>query len=155
MNKSDYIDRRNKHLSDTSTYEHLQDITNELEREILDKLHENGKLPQTCILASIDVSSLYTNIPHLEGREAVTKKLSLNQDPPPLQPQLVVIGELIDIVLQNNVFKFNDKLYLQKQGTAMGTKMAPSYANLFMGKMEKQLQKPRQTTHTHLEEIHR
>ena len=118
-------------------------------------LIETLKLPQTCILASIDVSSLYTNIPHLEGREAVTKNLSLNQDPPPLQPQPVVIGELIDIVLQNNVFEFNDKLYLQKQGTAMGTKMAPSYANLFMGKMEKQLQKPRQTTHTHPEEIHR
>ena len=46
MNKSDYIDRGNKHLSDTSTYEPLQqDITNELKREInlkLDKLHENG-----------------------------------------------------------------------------------------------------------------
>ena len=52
----------------------------------------------------------------------------------------MVIGELTDIVLQNNVFEFNDKLYLQKQGTAMGTKMTPSYAKLFMGKIEKQLQ---------------
>ena len=224
MNKSDYIDRGNKHLSDTSTYEPLQDdITNELKKQInlkLNKLHQNGlltahmlkfckppdqtrtsrlyflqkihknpigirpivsscnsitenisefvdhwlqprmralpsfiqdstdfinlietlKLPQTCTLASIDVSSLYTNIPHHEGKEAAIQNLTLNQDPPPLQPQPVVIGELIDIVLQNNVFEFNDKLYLQKQGTAMGTKMAPSYANLFMGKIEKQLQ---------------
>ena len=77
---------------------------------------------------------------HHEGREVVIQNLSLNQDQPPLQPQPVVIGELIDIVLQNNVFEFNDKHYLQKQGTAMGTKMAPSYANLFMGKIEKQLQ---------------
>ena len=83
---------------------------------------------------------IYTNIPIHEGREAVIQNLPLNQDQPPLQPQPVVIGELIDIVLQNNVFEFNDKHYLQKQGTAMGTKMAPSYANLFMGKIEKQLQ---------------
>ena len=73
-------------------------------------LIETLKLPQTCILASIDLSSLYTNIPHHEGREAAIQNLSLNQDPPPLQPQPVVIGELIDIVLQNNVFEFNDKL---------------------------------------------
>ena len=48
MNKSDYIDRGNKHLSDTSTYEPLQDdITNELKKQInlkLNKLHENGLL---------------------------------------------------------------------------------------------------------------
>ena len=35
-----------------------------------------------------------------------------------------------------NNFTFNSKHYLQKHGTAMGTKMAPSYANLFLGKFE-------------------
>jgi hypothetical protein len=32
---------------------------------------------------------------------------------------------------------FNGDHYLQINGTAMGTKMAPSYANTFMGKFEK------------------
>jgi hypothetical protein len=36
-------------------------------------------------------------------------------------------------------FTFNGDHYLQINGTAMGTKMAPSYANTFMGKFEKQL----------------
>ena len=31
------------------------------------------------------------------------------------------------------------KYYLQIQGTAMGTKMAPAYANLLMGKLEEKL----------------
>jgi hypothetical protein len=31
-----------------------------------------------------------------------------------------------------------NKHYLQIQGTAMGTKMAPSYANLVMGLLEKE-----------------
>ena len=35
-----------------------------------------------------------------------------------------------------NNFTFNSKHYLQKHGMAMGTKMAPSYANLFLGKFE-------------------
>ena len=43
------------------------------------------------------------------------------------------------MVLKNNVFEFNDNYYLQIQGTAMGTKMAPAYANLFMGKLEQEL----------------
>ena len=35
-----------------------------------------------------------------------------------------------------NNFSFNDKHYLQVHGTAMGTRMAPSYANLFLAKFE-------------------
>jgi hypothetical protein len=35
------------------------------------------------------------------------------------------------VVLQNNVLEFNDNFYLQPQGIAMGTKMAPAYANTF------------------------
>jgi hypothetical protein len=38
-----------------------------------------------------------------------------------------------------NNFTFNGDHYLQINGSAMGTKMAPSYANTFMGKFEKQL----------------
>ncbi len=34
---------------------------------------------------------------------------------------------------------FNDEQYLQVQRTAMGTRMAPSYANLFMAKLEQDL----------------
>ena len=43
------------------------------------------------------------------------------------------------MVLRKNNFTFNGDHYLQINGTAMGTKMAPSYANIFMGKFEKQL----------------
>ena len=35
-----------------------------------------------------------------------------------------------------NSFAFNEEYFLQVQGTAMGTWMAPSYANTFMGKLE-------------------
>ena len=36
-------------------------------------------------------------------------------------------------------FQLNEENYLQVLGTAMGTKMAPSYASLFMGKLEMDL----------------
>ena len=47
--------------------------------------------------------------------------------------------EAIDIVLRNNTFHFNNEFFLQLKGTAMGTKMAPTYANLVMGYLEEKL----------------
>ena len=40
------------------------------------------------------------------------------------------------LVLKENSFQFNGKNYLQIHGTAMGTKMAVSFANLFMSAVE-------------------
>ena len=91
--------------------------------------------------ASIDVSSLYTNIPHEEGIQNVLHFLTNHEEcyKHPEQSNPEILGELMNLVLKNNVFEFNDQFYLQKQGTAMGTKMAPAYANLFMGKLEEHL----------------
>jgi hypothetical protein len=47
--------------------------------------------------------------------------------------------EMLTLVLKNNSFTFDGNHYLQINGTAMGTKMAPSYANIFMGDLEEQL----------------
>ena len=41
---------------------------------------ETTKLPSKCILASIDVSSLYTNIPHDDGKQSVLYFLQNNSD---------------------------------------------------------------------------
>ena len=40
--------------------------------------------------------------------------------------------DLIRMILTINNFSFNDSNYLQIHGTAMGTKMVPSYTNLFL-----------------------
>ena len=44
--------------------------------------------------------------------------------------------DLIGMILTMNSFVFNNTLYIQTHGTAMGTRMAPSYANLFLAKFE-------------------
>ena len=47
-----------------------------------------------------------------------------------------VICSLISFTLMHNNFVFDDHGYLQTSGTAMGTKMAPCFANLFMASFE-------------------
>ena len=43
------------------------------------------------------------------------------------------------MILTMNNFEFDNNYYIQLHGTAMGTRMAPAYANLFMGDLERKL----------------
>ena len=47
------------------------------------------------------------------------------------------IYELLELVLKCNNFVFDGDHYLQINGTAMGTHVAPTYANLFMDDFER------------------
>jgi len=91
-------------------------------------------LPKDVILVTIDVVSLYTNIPHDEGIKAIEH--FLEKRPKGTLPTTGFLTKLIAMILTMNNFTFMNKHFLQKKGTAMGTKMAPSYANLFMGLCE-------------------
>ena len=101
--------------------------------DFINKLRRLPLLPSGCLLLTLDVSSLYTNILQEEGITACEEFLNCweRQEPPTAD-----LWELIQLVLTKNSFVFNKFNYLQIHGTAMGTRMAPSYANLFMGKFE-------------------
>lgn len=85
--------------------------------------------------ASLDVTALYSNIKHEHGISAVKTFLDNDPDMPSSQQKFILDG--IRFILTHNIFKFTDQLFIQRCGTAMETKFAPSYANLFMGKFEK------------------
>lgn len=83
---------------------------------------------------SMDVDSLYTNIPIKEGIECVRQLFQRNPDPKRPDEELL---ELLNINLARNDFVFQDQFYLQIKGTAMGKRFAPAYANIFMANWEK------------------
>ena len=83
-------------------------------------------------LVSLDVRSLYTNIPHKEGIEAVKQKSKKSKS----IINIKVVLTFLKLILTLNNFVFNGINYLQKKGCAMGTACAPSYANIFMGWFE-------------------
>ena len=118
---------------------HLRPFVEELPSYVQDttdylKKVESNPLPNETILVSLDVKSLYTNIPHEDGVAACKEVWDSRETKVP--PTEILI-ELLLLVLKCNSFEFNEKHYLQIQGTSMGTKMAPSYANIFMGQLEK------------------
>ena len=101
--------------------------------DFLNKLLTIGNLPANSLLVTLDVSSLYTNIPHKEGINACEHFLRTSSHK---TIPTSTLCDLIRMILTMNNFSFNDNHYLQIHGTAMGTKMAPSYANLFLGFFE-------------------
>ena len=94
---------------------------------------KNIQLEPQDILETIDVSSLYTNIPLTGGIEAINKMIEETGTDTVLK---MLISNLTYQVLTKNYFKFNNQLYEQKQGTAMKTRMAPNYAIIFMHALE-------------------
>ena len=94
--------------------------------------------PET-ILVSFDVTSLYTNIPHDLGIEAVNFWLEKYQGEINGRFTKQFILEGLKLVLENNHFFFDSQYYLQIKGTAMGTKVAPTYATLVMGFLEEKM----------------
>ncbi|XP_047129554.2 uncharacterized protein LOC124809486 [Hydra vulgaris] len=93
------------------------------------------------ILVTADVISLYTNIPHREGIDAV--KFYLKRAPPfngPIKrPPIAFIDIILETILTHSNFQFSTDHFLQLTGTTMGTRMAPPYANLFMGRINEKI----------------
>ena len=124
---------------------HLQPHVQLIQSYVKDSGHminivENLKLTSNCIHATIDVKSLYLNIPHNEGIQAVLNVLYYNNKDSHLIPiPTGTMKDLLKIVLTQNYFQFSHEMFHQIQGTAMGTKMAPAYANIFMAELENKL----------------
>ena len=102
--------------------------------DFLNNLPENTEYDTK--LVSFDVTNLYSNIDHQLGLQAIKYWLDKFPEyiPPRVHKELIVKG--IQFILENNFFYFAGKHYRQVKGTAMGTKMAPTYATLILGYLE-------------------
>ena len=102
-------------------------------KEFLNKLNNIKTCPDNSILVTMDILSLYTNIDHEEGATACFEVLEKRKNK---KIPSLLLKRLILTVLKSNVFRFGDKIYQQIMGTAMGTPMAPNYANIFLDRFE-------------------
>ena len=89
-------------------------------------------VPHNAIICTINVVGLYPHIPHCEGLEA--PKIAINDGEVEIPSERLL--NLAKLILENNYFEFDEKVYRQKLGTAIGTKFAPAFANIFMGSFE-------------------
>ena len=100
------------------------------------KIKKLGSLLDGAILSTMDVVGPYPNIPHGEGLASLRRSLETRDNK---QISSDTLTELAEVVLKNNIFEFDEKTFKQKRGTAIGTKLAPPYAILFMADFEKKM----------------
>ena len=102
--------------------------------DFLRKLNDiNYPITPESTMITMDVNSLYNSIPHTEGINACRSFINRHTTDPALINEIPI---LVDFILNHNLFKFNNDHYLQINGTAMGTKIAPAYANISMDAIE-------------------
>ena len=107
---------------------HLQPLAQKVKSYIKDtiffnKIKKLESLPDGVMLFIMDIVRLYTNIPHEKGLASLCKFLETRDN----------------IVLKTNTFEFDEKMFRQKHGTAIGTKFPPPYAILFMSDFEEKM----------------
>ena len=89
-------------------------------------------------LVSFDVASLFTNIPLNETIDIITSYIYDNSGDsccPFTKSQLTKLLRLAT----EGIFSFNNHIYRQIDGVAMGNPLAPTMADFFMGHLEKSL----------------
>ena len=81
-------------------------------------------------LVSLDIVSLFTNVPIDDVIDFISRKIDSNQIQIPL-PKACFL-DLLRLCTNNNFFQFKDRFYKQKFGISMGSPLSPVLANLFM-----------------------
>ena len=102
--------------------------------DFINKMYAVKSVPENSYLVTMDVRSLYTNIPNAEAISAVkraidnySKKITTTK----------VIKTFLGSILTLNDFVFDCIHYLQIKGWAMGRICAPAYENIFMANLSK------------------
>ena len=90
-------------------------------------------------LFGCDISSLYTSIPHDLGLQATEYWIIKNRTCIPDRFSTKFILDSIRFLLENNNFSFNNQMYKQIEGTAMGSTFASFYACLTIGYLEEHI----------------
>ena len=104
--------------------------------DFLRKLSELGRLGKDEWLFTMDIVALYPMVPRKKAEEAMEKNLEGRSTKTIPTEDLM---ELASLVLDNNEFEFEGESYIQREGTAIGSKLGKNYACAYMGEWEKEV----------------
>ena len=107
----------------------IETITKEARETI-----ENIALDPDETIVSLDVKSLYTNVPLKEAIEIASQKLYSKESPPEIQR--ATMKKFLNLAVSKVYFKCSDSWYVQVDGLAMGASLAVTLANVWLKEYE-------------------
>ena len=84
------------------------------------------------VMASFDVTSLFTNIPIKETCNIILDKCFPDSTSTFNGFTRDLFSKVLNNCTSNNLFMFNEELYVQKDGVPMGGVISPTLANIFL-----------------------
>lgn len=87
---------------------------------------EGRYIPEDSLLLSLDVVSLYTNMPHEELKNVIREYLESDHNLPPVH----FILDLVDLLFEKDYFRFKSDYLLQVKSISMGSFSPLCVANL-------------------------
>ena len=134
----------------TPTYEVAKSLNNIIQKfipnsytvksssDFVDILQSNNNV--TGKMASLDVESLFTNVPLDTTIEIIIKYVYNHDSIPPPKISKEILKSLLLLCTKEAPFRSPEgKLYCQKEGVAMGSPLGPTFANFYVGDLESDL----------------
>lgn len=103
---------------------------------------EHVHIPPQHVIVVADVRSLYPTIPIDFGIAAVRHELQFQVARGALSystAQISLVLELLAFTLNNNYVQYDNQIYHQQNGTAMGTPVAVAYADIVLAHLERHM----------------
>ena len=135
---SDFVSYWYAYLQTSKIFTTIFDDFNSNEYTVTDSFHfaeEICKQDRNLYMASLDVDSLFTNIPLEENIDNCIDILYKDNENTPKIPK-DVFRNLLTVATKESLFMFNNKFYKQIDGVAMGSPLGPALANIFMCNFE-------------------
>lgn len=105
-------------------------------KSFVNELEHSHVLCSDGVFLTGDIGSLYTNIDTPTGLRLIRQFL---QEQKIITGRIEFIMDLLTFVMHHSYLSFKGKIYHQKDGTAMGTTVAPTYANIVVYMLERHL----------------
>ena len=101
--------------------------------QLIQEENNKGPQPPGTIPVTLDIVGMYTNVPVEEGLKAFAKSMERREDKS--VPTWFLV-KLMRFIAESSVFVFDSQLFIQLMGVAMGSRVSPTFACLFVGILE-------------------
>ena len=119
---------------------------------VVDTLTKNGyRIPTGYQVVSLDIESLYTNVPIIEAIELATNLIYEQDDTPPFDKE--TCRELLELCCSNTIVNVNGKIYTQTDGLSMGSKIAPMLANIWLANLDEVIKDNAEVYYRYMDDI--
>ena len=130
-------DNLNKTLA--NYFDEIEGANIETNTQMAKEILEKTELHSEESIISLDVKSLYTNVPLKEAVEIALRRLYEQVNPP--ETSRKTMKKLLNLAVSRVYFKCNGLWYVEKDGLGMGASLAVILANLWLKEYEPALKK--------------